>query len=333
MSLRYVRRIPEWKLREVEELASLIRKYRVIGVASLEGLPTSQLQKIRKKLRGKAVLRVAKNTLFKIALEKAGVRNREELAKYLKGSNLFVFTNMSAFELALLLEKEKTSMPAKPGMVATSEIVVPAGDTGLTPGPILSTFGKLRIPTRVQDGTIWVAKDTVVARPGDEISPELASLLQKLGIEPFEVGISLKVAFDDGLVIPGDELKLDLEEYKSKLAKAHAEALQIASEIALPVPEALELSLVKAAARALALASEAGFVTPETAEAVLARAHARALALVAALGDVAKELGVELAAPSAPAAEEKEEGEKKEEEKEEKREEEELEAGLSALFG
>ncbi len=338
MSVAAARKIPEWKIREVEELAELIKKHKVIAIASLENLPTKQLQLIRKKLRKRMVFRVTKNTLMERALKKVGIKNHEELVKHLTGPNLFIFANMNPFELALLLEKEKMSAPAKPGMVTDKEIVVPAGNTGIPPGPMLSTFGRLKIPTRVDKGTIWVSKDTVVAKPGDVISPELASLLQKLGIEPFEVGIKLKLVYDDGLILTADQLKIDLDEIRSQVTEAHLNALKVGIEIAYPVPEVLKLSVAKAHAAALAIAAEAGFVTPETAEQVLARAYAKALALIAALGDKAEELGLgEVAAqvqPQAPAeAEAKAEEAEEEEEEEEKASEEDIAAGLGALFG
>jgi len=337
------RRIPEWKRKEVEELKRLIQKYPVIAIANLEGVPTAQLQKIRKKLYEKfgdrIVMRVAKNTLFRIALKEAGI-DPEPFEKYLTGNNMFIFTDLNPFELARILEKTRVTAPAKPGMKAPSEIVIPAGDTGFKPGPIMSVFGKLRIPIRVQGGTIWIAKDVVVAKPGDEISIELASLLQKLGIEPIEVKLTLKAAYDRGVMIPGDELILNLDEYKNNVLQAHLAALWVGVEIGYPEPEVLKLAMPVAIRRALAVAAEAGYVTPETAEHVFRTAIAKAYAVVAALGDKAKELGIEVqfAVTSAAAKEKKEEEEKKEEKKEEEKKEEgvseeQLAAGLEGLFG
>jgi len=329
-------RIPEWKIREVEELVDLIKKHKVIGLAYLEGLPTAQLQQIRKRLRGKVVFRVTKNTLMKLALRKAGIEN-EDLFKLLHGQNLILFTNLNPFELALLLEEQKTYTYYKPGDIADQEIIIPAGNTGLSPGPILSTFSKLKIPIRMQGNTIWVAKDTKVAKPGDKISEELASILQKLGIALKEVRIRVKAVYEDGLVIPGDQLKLDLNEYRGNIIRAYLNALALGSEIAWDVPEALELAIRKAFLRALTLSAEAGFVTPENAEYVLTRAIAKALALAAAVAEHAPELGLEIkaVAPTKPAEEEKVEEEAGGEEEEEKEElsEEDLSAGLGALFG
>ena len=326
-------RIPQWKIEEVEELAELIRKHKVIALADLTKIPTKQLQIIRKNLRDKVVFRVTKNTLFKLAAEKAGLKNFEELRKYLEGSNLFLFTNINPFELVLLLEKYKARAPAKPGDIAPTEIVIPAGSTGIPPGPMLSVFGRLKIPTRVQQGSIWISKDTVVAKPGDKISPELASILQKLGIEPIEIKIQLKVAYDDGLIIPKERLIVDLEEYKNNIIEAHQNALKIGIEIAYPEPTILELTLTKAYLNALMLAVETSIITPETIELIIARAEAQAKALASVLAQKAPELGLEVEVPTQPAAEEEKKEEKEEEEKKETISEEDIAAGLGALFG
>ncbi len=326
------RRIPQWKIEEVEELAELIRKHKVIALADLTKIPTKQLQIIRRNLRDRVVFRVTKNTLFKLAAEKAGLKNFEELRKYLEGSNLFLFTNINPFELVLLLEKYKARAPAKPGDIAPTEIVIPAGSTGIPPGPMLSVFGRLKIPTRVQQGSIWISKDTVVAKPGDKISPELASILQKLGIEPIEIKIQLKVAYDDGLIIPKERLIVDLEEYKNNIIEAYQNALKIGVEIAYPEPTILELTLTKAFLNALMLAVETSIITPETIELIIARAEAQAKALALVLAQKAPELGLEVEVPAQPAAEEEKKEEKEEEEKKETSEEE-IAEGLAALFG
>lgn len=336
----HTRRIPEWKVREVEELAELARKYSVIAIVDLSNTPTAQLQRIRRKIErkfgDKVVLRVAKNTLFKLALKKAGI-DPSPLEPYLTGTNMFIFTNVNPFELALAIDKIYATKPAKPGDVAPTEIVLPAGDTGFKPGPIMSVFGKLRVPIRVQGGTIWIAKDTKVAKPGDTISPELASILQKLGIEPIIVKLKIKAAYEDGVVIPADKLILDLEAYRHDVAQAHLAALMVGVEIAYPEPKVLELAIPIAVRRALAVAAEAGYVTPDNAEYVIGLAVARAMAVAAALGDTAKELGIEVqtAAAAPAAAEEKKEEEEGEEKEEEKKEvsEEQLAAGLEGLFG
>ncbi len=331
---------PEWKVRVVNETARKIKEHGTLIVLDLSGVPANAVHKFRKKFRKQLPeMKVIKNNLVRKAFEKAGIKIPEEMDRELTGTNMFLFTNDNPFAVALKIAKFSIPAYAKPGDIAQSEIVVPAGDTGLTPGPILTTFGKLRIKTQVRGGTIHIVKDTVVAKPGDVISPELASLLQKLGITPMEIRMKIKGALDlkDLTWIPAEELVLDLEKYKNEIMEAYRNALALGVAIAFPVPEVLELSIAKAHLDAIKVAVEAGWLTKESAPYLLAKAFAQANALIAAMGDKAKELGLEpQVVPAAPVEEKKEEKkEEEEEEEEEKKEvsEEELSAGLGALFG
>ena len=336
LGIRRERRIPEWKRKVVEDLVDLFRKYPVVGIADLTGMPTKQLQLIRKKFRKQVVFKVAKKNLILRAVEEAGL-DKKLFEEYIKGSPMLLFTNLNPFKLARMIESEKVPIPAKPGQVADKEIVIPEGDTGIQPGPMLSVFGKLKIPYEIRKGTVYVKKDTVAAKPGDVISPDLASLLQQLGIMPFEIGIKIAAVYDDGVMIPREDLLIDIDEFKTQVMEAGREALEVAAELVFAeVPEAVETALARAA-RALAIvAGETGFLTPDVAEYTINKAVMEELAVIAALGDKAKELGIEEipAAPAAaPAAEEAKEEEEKKEEEEEEEKEVDIGEGLGGLFG
>ena len=330
------RKIPEEKIKALEEIITLLKKYRTIGICDLTKTPAKQLHTIRKLLRDKdMVIKVFKNRIFEHALNKIDIPNKDEIKKLLVGSNLFIFTNMNAFELKLLLDKTKVPKKAKPDDVTEKEIVIPSGDTGLPTGPIMSVFGKLKIPIQVREGRIWVAKDTVIAKPGDKISPELASLLDKLGIEPFEFKLRLKAAYDSGLIIPEEKLVIDVNAVQSDVLRAIQQALSVAVEVALPEKQVLELSFSRAYRRAIVMATELGFITKDIAEEVLRIALSRAQVLASLIAPKVPELGIEVAAPKPAAEEAKEEKKEEEKEEEEKKEitEEELGEGLAALFG
>ncbi len=318
MALAYKREtFPEWKVKIVNETAKKLKEYNALLVLDLSGIPANAVHKFRKKFRKYwPEMKVIKNNLVRKAFEKAGIKMPEEMDKELTGTNMFLFTNDNPFAVALKIAKFSIPAYAKPGDIAQTEIVVPAGDTGLTPGPILTTFGKLRIKTQVRGGTIHIVKDTVVAKPGDVISPELASLLQKLGITPMEIKMKIKGALDlkDLTWIPAEELILDLEKYKNEIMEAYRNALALGVAIAFPVPEVLELSVAKAHLDAIKVAVEAGWLTKETAPYLIAKAFAQANALIAAMGDKAKELGLEAQIVTAPAPAEEKKEEKKEEE-------------------
>ena len=275
------RPVPEWKKKLVEEIKGYLRRYRYLLVADLYKVRAAQIQELRRMLRGRALVKVLKNTLMRKAIEaldgeKPGLK---DLEPYLHGQNIFIFTDENPFELARLLEKFKVKVLPSPGDVATSDIVVPAGNTGLPPGPIISTLNALGIPTRIEAGSIWVTKDTVVARKGDVISYELAYILSKLDIKALELGINLKAAYMDGRVLPGEEMSLDIEGVKQTITEAQTEAFNLALNASYPTRETTALLVQMAHTRALTVALEAAFPAPEVLNLLLARAEAQATAL------------------------------------------------------
>ncbi|MBS7640563.1 MAG: 50S ribosomal protein L10 [Candidatus Bathyarchaeia archaeon] len=270
------------KAEKVKEIKSLLSKYHVLGVASLYKVRAQQLQEIRSKLEGIAHLKVYKNTLVRRALkELRDDPSADKFWEYTQGSNVYIFTNYNPFKLAMMLEKCKVRVPAKAGDVATEDIVVPAGNTGLPPGPIISQLNSLGIPTRIESGSIWVVKDTIVARKGDVISENLSSILSRLGIKPIELGLTIKAVYDNGVVITEGELKLDFEGYKKGISEAYVQALNLAVNAAYPTPETIALLLNRAVMEAWNLALNSGVFLPEFLPNLLMRAHMEASALEA----------------------------------------------------
>ena len=156
------RQVAVWKKEIYSDLQDLIKRYSVVAVADLQKVRSSQIQEIRKKLRGKAELIVAKNTILRKAAEQLTDErsNLDKFAEGVSGSKVLIFTQMNPFELILFLNKNKVRVPAKGGDIATSEIMVPAGNTGLQPGPVISEFNEAKVQTRIESGSIFIAKDT-----------------------------------------------------------------------------------------------------------------------------------------------------------------------------
>ncbi len=117
------------------------------------------------------------------------------------------------------------------------DVVIPAGNTGQPPGPIISQLNSVGLPTRIESGSVWVSKDTLVVRKGEEINERLASVLSKLGIKAVEAGLSMSVAFDEGLLITQDQLKIDIEGTIHNLEQNYSEAFALSVSIAYPTVE------------------------------------------------------------------------------------------------
>jgi len=296
------RQVAVWKKEIFSDLQTLLREYSVVAVADLQKVRSSQIQEIRKKLRGKAELVVAKNTILQkaseeLASEKANV---DKFAKSLSGSKVLIFTQMNPFELIVFLNKNKVRVPAKGGDVATGEIMIPAGNTGLQPGPVISEFNEAKVQTRIEGGSIFVAKDTVVAEKGDVLSTKTASLLSKLGMKPMEAGLTLSYAYDNGLVIGPNDLTFDLDQMRSQFSTAARLEFGLAVEANIMLPETAPAILGKAYRQAVAVSVEAEFFTKETTPKIIQKAYSNMNALSQAISAVKPEA---LTPPPVPAAE------------------------------
>lgn len=271
---------PKKKRLMYEELQRIPTQYNVIALSKMSKVRAAQLMMIRKKFRNEVQIKIIKNKVAIRAFEKVkDVAGIENLSNQLEDQCALIFTNINPFKLNLIFAQNKVFLPAKGGDIAPKEIFVPAGNTGITPGPVLSEFKAANVATKIDQGTIWVSKDTLVAKRGDAISMPLASLLSKLNVKPIEAGISVNFAIAEGLQFQEQDLKLNLEEYKEELARSFAQALALATEAGYMTPETVTPLLVKAHQQAISLAAEAGYVTPETAGFVLPRAEAQAQAL------------------------------------------------------
>jgi large subunit ribosomal protein L10 len=273
--------VSEQKLGVVASTVDLLKRYEVIAAADLNKVTSRMLQDTRKGLRGQLEVRCVKNTLMRISMEKAEKAATVEFMKTVAGPNVFLFTNGNPFKLAMTLEKNKVKVFAKAGDKALTDLTISAGNSGLSPGPLIGKFGALGVKTRIESGNIWVVQDTVVARKGDVISADLADLLMRLGVRAAEMGLSIKAAYEHGVVIQGSDLLLDIPAYKDRLAQAYGTAFQVALKAAYVTPRTAPTLLSMAAQNATRVAVEAGYVTKETASELIARADAQARSLKA----------------------------------------------------
>jgi large subunit ribosomal protein L10 len=267
------------KRRKIEELEQLFRTNQVIGILDLTKTKADLLHEFRKRMSGKAVIKVSKKTLAAIAAERAGRTAAKQFIDSLKNPIGLIFTNMNPFLLYIELEKNRILSYAKPNEKADIDVVIPEMNTGLTPGPILSEFGKMKIPTKIVDGMIWIAKETVAAKKGDTISPQLAGLLVKLDIRSVYRSLTIIGAIDGEIVIPAESLKIDVEKTKEELLTARQMAMGLAVAVAYPASEVVQLIIAKAFREALSLAVETSYPAPEALPSILARAERQARTL------------------------------------------------------
>ena len=263
----------EEKIGEVEDIRELLKGYKSIGLASLQKVRAAQLQALKKNLAGTVYMKVLKNTLTKLAIEGMDHEGLKKLGEHLEGANLFLFTDLNPFKLALLLERGKVKTTAKSGDIAAMDVVIPAGSTGQPPGPIISQLNAVGLPTRIESGSVWVSKDTLVVRKGEAIPERLAAVLSKLGIKAVEAGLTMKLVLDEGLIITGDLLQIDVEATRRGVKENNRAAFALSLSIAYPTPETMTILLQTAHQKALALSLNAAVPTKETIADLIRKAH------------------------------------------------------------
>jgi large subunit ribosomal protein L10 len=320
--VRRTAHIPAWKINEVKELVEQIGKSRVVGIVGLREIPASNLQQMRGDLRGKVEVRMVRNTIARRALE-ASSPDIRPLADFIEDQTALIFSNENPFKLYGLLAKGKKPMPIKPGARAPKDIVIEAGETSFSPGPMVGKLQAAGIPAAIKSGKVVINQKITLAKEGEVVSAKTADILKTMEIFPKEVGLELRAAYEGGLVFRSKDLSIDVTSQISELYGASAKAYALAVEIGYATPKTVGPMLQRAQVKARALVAEAGIPVPGMMDLVLSRAAAQAYAI----NNLTR--AKPAAAPAAVAAT----AAKVQEEKEEKKEEGDTAAGLGALFG
>jgi large subunit ribosomal protein L10 len=283
-SERKTEHVPEWKREEVDDLVATLEAYESVGVVDIAGIPSRQLQDMRRDLHGTAELRVSRNTLLVRALEEVD-DGLEDLTEFVSGQVGLIGTNDNPFGLYRQLEASKTPAPINAGEVAPNDIVIPEGDTGIDPGPFVGELQQVGADARIQDGSIQVMSDSTVLEAGGEVSAELSNVLSELGIEPKEVGLDLRGVVSDGVMFDPEDLDIDVEEYQADIEAAVARGTNLSVNAVYPTARTAGSLLGKAANEGRTLAIEAAIESPDVADDLVARADSNLRALAAVIDD------------------------------------------------
>ena len=269
-------KFPQKKAQMYQQMQELPKKYSVTALVRMEKVRASQLLPLRKKLQGEVEIVSIKDKIAKKVFEKLDVPGAEKMKEMLTGQCVFMFTNMSPFKLNVLLGKNKVMLAARGGNIASVDVIVPPKNTGIAPGPMLTEFKDNKIPTKIDQGTIWILKETTPVKKGEVISTKLAALLGKLDIKPIEARIVLNSALSESILFSEEELVVDVDAFRDKIAQANQNALALSTEIAYVTEDNIAQILAKASQAGISLSVETAYVTDETKEQILQKAHSQA---------------------------------------------------------
>jgi large subunit ribosomal protein L10 len=241
------------KVKAVEQLATKIKKSKTFMIVSIKSVPSKQFQEIKKGLREIAFVQVAKKNIILRTIEKLENENALPLEQFIKENSAIVISDIDGFELASELNKKRTPVFAKAGQIAPEDIEVKEGPTDLVPGPAISEFGALGIEISVENGKIVIKKPKVLVKEGGEIKENVVSILQKLNIQPFNVGLDPVAVYDVEKGKIYIEIKIDSEGFTEQLKESASKALGFAQKISYYCKETIVYLLVKANSEASSL--------------------------------------------------------------------------------
>ena len=247
------KKISKKKLETVKKLVKLMKNNNTIMIASIKNLPSRQFQDIRKKLREKADVKVVKKNVMLKTIEASGNKNLEKLKEHICEDSAVLFSKEDAFALAGILAENKNPIGAKAGQTASENIEVEEGLTELTPGPAISELGSLGIKISVEEGKIAIKEKKVIAKAGEKISEAAASVMAKLDIKPFKIGLEPIAVCDTKSGKIYLNIKIDKEKTLEEIKISVNKATGFAQKIIYYCRETIGFLLGKANANAVAL--------------------------------------------------------------------------------
>jgi len=244
-------------------LVSLLEEYSRVLIVTADNVGSNQMQKIRKAMRGQAVLLMGKNTMIRKAIRDQLTKTPllEGILPHVKGNIGMVFTNGDLADIRTKLTELKIQAAAKAGSIAPIEVIVPAGNTNMEPTKT-SFFQALSIPTKINRGTIEIINDIHLLTVGQKVSLSQAALLQMLGIKPFQYGLKVVTVYDNGAVYPAAVLDLTDDDILKKFFRGVSNVAALSLQIGYPTVVSVPHSVSNAYKNLLAISVATDYTFP-----------------------------------------------------------------------
>lgn len=320
---------PERKVNVLKKFLDAFSTYDQVIIVDLNNISTDQITKTRVSLRKeKSIVLIGKNSIVRVAIEiltKDGLTDPERAAyqkqyakrpllvnllPHVEGKIGYVFSHKSYSEIKPVVEKEAVKVPAKPGVVAQCDVVVPPQQTNIDPGKIIE-FQRIGMQVKTNKSALEIIKEHKLCSKGDIVSETVSSMCRMLGIIPFEYALKMKKVFLNGNIIPEEVINFDtskiLSFFQHNVSQLSAVSLEAGITNSLSIPH----MMINTFKNLLAVGMEANIKFKELEQALNSKASAPAA--------------------SAPAKEEKKPA--KEEKKEEPKEEPVEDVDFGDMFG
>lgn len=256
----------EKKVHYDKKMCELLEQYTKVLICAADNVGSTQMQTIRQGLRPDSTVLMGKNTMMKrtirIYCENSGNTEWLNLIPLLVGNVGLIFTKGDLKEVREEIGKYKVGAPARVGLVAPIDVVVPPGNTGLDPSQT-SFFQVLNIPTKINKGTVEIIAPVELIHKGEKVGSSEAALLAKLGIRPFSYGLVVLTVYDSGSVFDPAVLDLTEEDLIAKFASGISMVAALSLGLGYPTLAAAPHMFANAFKNVVAVALEVDYSFPE----------------------------------------------------------------------
>jgi len=300
----------------VRRLCECFGSYKQCVVVALDNVSTNQIHAARAILQSgstKGEMIIGKNTLIKKALKfktqepNPSSDDYEDHCKWTQDSKLevleplmklnvgLIFSEEPYMELREKVESEKIKMPARTGVISPTDVIIPAGPTGIEVGKI-DLFHKLNIQCKTVKSAIEVVKQVTIITKGEKVGEGATQMCKLLGIVPFEYSLTFQYVYLDGVILDQSIIEMPSDEIITKFKdfSGYLTAISLGANIpnALSVPQFIANGFKSL----LAIGSATGYNFKQLTDALEAGAKATTTAVAADVKEV-KEEKKEEAAP------------------------------------
>lgn len=253
----------ERKQQYFEKLKSYLDRYNKVVIVGADNVGSNQMQKIRQSLRGNAEILMGKNTMVRKVLREYVENNPkvEPLIALVKNNVGFVFTNGDLAEVEKRLLEHRVGAPAKAGIVAPNDVIVPKGPTGMEPTQT-AFLQALNIASKINKGQVEIVSDVHLIKAGEKVGSSEATLLQKLNIKPFSYGLAILNIYDNGAVYEPEVLKLTDADLLAKFRNGVNNVAGLSLAIGYPTLASLPHAISAAYKNVLAVVVETEYSFP-----------------------------------------------------------------------
>jgi large subunit ribosomal protein LP0 len=270
-----------------EKLYKLLGMYNKMFVVFADHVGSKQMQEIRIALRGKGVVCMGKNTLMRSVIRKycedtgdnkwmalcpeGSDKNGPNAHLNLVQSNIgFVFVQDDLTDVRDVIMENTRPAPAKAGVVAMCDVVIPPGPTGADPSKT-AYFQTMSIPTKIVRGQIEITGYVNIISKGERVTAGQADVCAQVGLCPFEYGLLVKKVYNEGSLFEPAVLDLTDDKLKSIFAQSLGKVAALSLELGIPTFASMPHMLSGAFRHVLAmlLGSGAEYSASEKADEVL----------------------------------------------------------------